>query len=118
MLPRPVFENYVLEVVSRTSSVEQRSQYLQAQSFISEAPIHFARAISGANAFLREAILNISECVDWSGDPDGIEDDLKLIRNADQIVRQLYGAIVNCCGSTVHDQAAFPFRAFGFFSLS
>ncbi len=88
MIARSILESYLLEIVARARSAQERCGSLLASDFISNAPYDLAHSISGACAFLSKAAVAIFSQVDWD-DEEQIQSDERLLRTTDSLIQEL-----------------------------
>lgn len=87
MSSRNQIESYLLEIVARARSAQNRCNTLLAYEYISSTPKNLAKAISRICGFLADASVAIFSQIDWE-DQDSIEPDLLRLRNADSLIQR------------------------------
>lgn len=88
MGPRSVLESYLLEIVARARSAQERCSHILSYDFFSDSPPSLARAISLVCGYLSQAAVSIFAGIEWD-DPDQLEQDIWLLRNTDNLIQQL-----------------------------
>lgn len=87
MPQKELAQHYVLEIVARARTVENRCSRLLDDEFFSESPHSFARTIRRVCQYLANATLAIFKDIDWSLPPEEIEFDLTLLRTTDFLIK-------------------------------
>ena len=87
MSQRELAEHYVLEIAARAQTVQNRCDRLLEEDFFSEAPPAFARTVRRMCEFLAKASVAVYNDIDWTQPASEIEDDLRILRNTDRIVK-------------------------------
>lgn len=88
MSPRGALESYLLEIIARARSAQERCSNLLSYDYISESPKELARAISKVCEVLSRAAVSIFSNIDWE-EPLQLEQDIWLLRNTDNIIQQV-----------------------------
>lgn len=87
MSQQELAEHYVLEIAARAQTVQNRCDRLLEEDFFSEAPPVFARTVRRMCEFLAKAAVAVYKDIDWTQPSNEIEDDLRILRNTDRIVK-------------------------------
>ena len=87
MQQKELTQHYVLEIIARARTVENRCTRLLDEEFFSESPHAFARTIRRICQYLATATLAIFKDIDWSLPQDEIEYDLTVLRTTDFLVK-------------------------------
>src|SRR5436305_7492651 len=88
MSSRNAIESYLLEIVARARSAQDRCTTILSYDFFSDAPRNLAQSISRVCDFLSRAAVSIFKGIDWD-DGDQLEQDIWLLRNTDNLIQQL-----------------------------
>lgn len=87
MSHKEIAQHYVLEIVARARTVENKCTRVLDEEFFSQAPPIFARTVRRVARFMSKAVVAAYSEIDWTS--DSIEADLTILRNADLVIMVL-----------------------------
>ncbi|MHA1381858.1 MAG: hypothetical protein ACTSRG_26100 [Candidatus Helarchaeota archaeon] len=84
-----LYENYILEIISRSRSVKNECKVLLTSEFITEAPTKILKTINKICDYLEEVVYNIFNSTKWE-DPSDEEkkSNVNLIEIVDYLIRE------------------------------
>lgn len=93
---REIIEGYILEVISRSQTIQERCKRLLSAEFASSAPVSLVRVIDRMCQYLEDAAKAIYRLINWeTTDYKDLEPFLCDLRDTDTIIRSL-GANLRC----------------------
>lgn len=95
-------QHYVVEILARSRTLQNRCEDLLDVHYISSAPRQLARTIGKIAGYIARAAVNICKDVDWEAAPEDIEHDLRLLRGADAHIQYLAQQLRYVEGAKAH----------------
>lgn len=83
-----LIEEYVLEIISRAQTIQERCKNLLSKEFATEAPKNLAKTIINICDYLDDATKSIFKSIDWTTSKK-IDERLRILQTSDSIIREL-----------------------------